>query len=99
MRGTMCGPVVLAALVVAALVVFAVAATQAALPQTLEIWVHEFPPLQDALSKKWIPEIAAAHPSTRVKASVIPFAVAVAYDAKLLSPLSGGAGPDRTYTA
>src|SRR5207249_1411240 len=88
------GPVVLAALVVAALVVFAGAATQAAPPQTLESWVHEFPPLQDALSKKWIPEFAAAHPGVRVKVTAIPFAGVVAYDAKLLSALSGGAGPD-----
>jgi len=93
-RGSMCAPVVLAALVVAALVVLADGATQAAPPQTLEIWVHEFPPLQDALSKKWIPEFAAAHPGVRVKVTAIPFAGVVAYDAKLLSALSGGAGPD-----
>src|SRR5437667_9000212 len=94
MRGSVCGPVVLAALVVAALVVLAGGATQAAPPQTLEIWVHEFPPLQDALSKKWIPEFAAAHPGVRVKVTAMPFAGVVAYDAKLLSALSGGAETD-----
>ena len=75
------------------------AATQAATEapaqeQVLEIWTHEFPPLQDAMTKTWIPEFEKAHPGVKVKMTAIPFAGVVAYDAKLLAALSGGGGPD-----
>ena len=93
--GSAWGSAVAAALVIAALTIaLAGGWAQAAPAQTLEIWVHEFPPLQDALSKKWIPEFQTAHPGVRVKVTAIPFAGVVAYDAKLLSALSSGAGPD-----
>jgi ABC-type glycerol-3-phosphate transport system substrate-binding protein len=62
--------------------------------RVLEIWTHEFPPLQDAMTTKWIPEFEAAHPGVKVKLTAIPFAGVVAYDAKLLAALSGGSGPD-----
>lgn len=62
--------------------------------RVLEVWTHEFPPLQDALTEKWIPEFEAANPGVSVELTVIPFAGVVAYDAKLLSALSGGEGPD-----
>jgi ABC-type glycerol-3-phosphate transport system substrate-binding protein len=67
---------------------------QAGPARVLEIWVHEFPPLQDALTKKWVPEFQAKNPGVRVKVTAIPFVGVVAYDAKLLSALSAGAGPD-----
>ena len=62
--------------------------------RVLEVWTHEFPPFQDALTKKWIPEFEAANPGVKVKLTAIPFAGVVAYDAKLLASLSGGEGPD-----
>ncbi|MFB0547131.1 MAG: extracellular solute-binding protein [Anaerolineae bacterium] len=62
--------------------------------QVLELWTHEFPPLQDVMSNKWIPEFEAAHPGVEVRLTAIPFAGVVAYDAKLLAALSGGGGPD-----
>lgn len=69
-------------------------AAPAAAAQTLEIWTHEFPPLQDAMTKKWIPEFEAKHPGVKVKMTTIPFAGVVSFDAKLLAALSGGEGPD-----
>jgi len=78
----------------------AAAATQAAAPteappeQVLEVWTHEFPPLQDSFTNKWIPEFEASHPGVKVKMTAIPFAGVVAYDAKLLAALSSGEGPD-----
>lgn len=62
--------------------------------RTLEVWTHEFPPLQDSFTKKWIPEFEKAHPDVKIQFSGIPFAGVVAYDAKLLAGLSSGAGPD-----
>jgi multiple sugar transport system substrate-binding protein len=62
--------------------------------KVLEMWTHEFPPLQDAMTKTWIPEFEKANPGVKVKMTAIPFAGVVAYDAKLLSALSGGGGPD-----
>lgn len=62
--------------------------------RTLEIWTHEFPPLQDAFTKKWIPEFEKVHPDVKVQYTAIPFAGVVAYDAKLLAALASGAGPD-----
>lgn len=62
--------------------------------QTLELWVHEFPPLQDALQNKWIPEFEAAHPGVSITMTAIPFAGVVSYQAKLLTALSTGGGPD-----
>jgi len=62
--------------------------------KVIELWTHEFPPLQDAMTGKWIPEFEAAHPGVKVKMTAIPYAGIVAYDAKLLSALSGGGGPD-----
>lgn len=61
---------------------------------TLDVWTHEFQPLQDALTKKWIPEFEAKHPGIKIKMTSLPFAGVVSYDAKLLAALSGGDGPD-----
>lgn len=62
--------------------------------QVLTVWQHEFPPLQDAFIQKWIPEFEAANPGVTVELTSIPFAGVVSYDAKLLSALAGGDGPD-----
>ena len=62
--------------------------------QKLTVWTHEFPPLQDAFTNKWIPEFEASHPGVKVEMTAIPFAGVVAYDAKLLAALSSGEGPD-----
>jgi multiple sugar transport system substrate-binding protein len=62
--------------------------------RTLEVWTHEFPPLQDAMTNKWIPEFESSHPGVKVKMTSIPFAGVVSFDAKLLAALSSGAGPD-----
>ena len=70
------------------------AGAQPAPTRTLEVWTHEFPPLQDAMTKKWIPEFEASHPGVKVKMTAIPFAGVVSFDAKLLAALSSGSGPD-----
>jgi len=62
--------------------------------RVLEVWTHEFPPLQTGMTKKWIPEFEAKNPGVKVKMTAIPFAGVVSYDAKLLASLSGGGGPD-----
>jgi len=58
------------------------------------VWQHEFPPLQEAFTEKWIPEFEAEHPGVKVELTALPYAGVVAYDAKLLAALSGGEGPD-----
>ncbi|WP_295010567.1 ABC transporter substrate-binding protein [uncultured Microbacterium sp.] len=60
----------------------------------LTLWTHEFAPLQDAMTKKWIPEFEKANPGVTVKMTSVPLAGAVSYDSKLLSSLSSGGGPD-----
>ena len=60
----------------------------------LTVWQHEFPPLQDAFTDKWIPEFEAANPGVTIELTSIPFAGVISYDAKLLSALAGGDGPD-----
>lgn len=60
----------------------------------VEVWTHEFAPLQKALQEKWIPEYEKANPGTKIKLTSIPFAGVVSYDSKLLSALSSGKGPD-----
>jgi multiple sugar transport system substrate-binding protein len=62
--------------------------------RVLEVWTHEFPPLQDGMTQKWIPEFEAAHPGVKVELTAIPYAGVVAYDARLLAALSSGEGPD-----
>lgn len=62
--------------------------------RVLEVWTHEFPPLQNGMTQKWIPEFEAKTPGVKVKLTAIPFAGVVAFDAKLLAALSGGEGPD-----
>ena len=62
--------------------------------RVLTVWQHEFPPLQDAFTQKWIPEFEAANPGVTVELTSIPFAGVISYDAKLLSALAGGDGPD-----
>ncbi|MBI3962690.1 MAG: sugar ABC transporter substrate-binding protein [Deinococcus sp.] len=62
--------------------------------RVLEVWTHEFPPLQDAMTNKWIPEFEAAHPGVEVHLTALPFAGVVSYDVKLLASLSSGEGPD-----
>lgn len=79
-------------LMLTAALAFAVSATAGA--QVLELWVHEFPPLQDALTNKWIPEFEAQNPGVEVRMTAIPFAGVVSYQAKLLTALSTGGGPD-----
>lgn len=61
---------------------------------TLDVWSHEFQPLQDALIQKWAPEFEALHPNVKIKVTSIPFAGVVSYDAQLLTALSSGGGPD-----
>ena len=61
---------------------------------TIEVWSHEFPPLQDALLNKWVPEFEAENPNISVEVTSIPFAGIVSYDAQLLTALSSGQGPD-----
>jgi ABC-type glycerol-3-phosphate transport system substrate-binding protein len=61
---------------------------------TLEVWTHEFEPLQQVLTEKWIPEFEAANEGIEIKLTSIPFAGAVSYDAKLIAALSSGGGPD-----
>lgn len=61
---------------------------------TIEVWSHEFPPLQDALVNKWVPEFEAENPGVNVQVTSIPFAGIVSYDAQLLTALSSGEGPD-----
>ena len=63
-------------------------------PVTIEVWSHEFQPLQDALLSKWVPEFEAANPGIEVEVTSIPFAGIVSYDAQLLTALSSGEGPD-----
>lgn len=62
--------------------------------RVLQLWTHEFAPLQDAFTDKWIPEFEAANPGVKVEYTVIPFAGVVSYDTKLIADLAGGAGPD-----
>ncbi|HWP46339.1 MAG TPA: extracellular solute-binding protein [Candidatus Limnocylindrales bacterium] len=62
--------------------------------RVLEVWTHEFPPLQKGMTQKWIPEFEAKNPGIKVKLTAIPFAGVVSFDAKLLAALSGGEGPD-----
>jgi ABC-type glycerol-3-phosphate transport system substrate-binding protein len=61
---------------------------------TIDLWTHEFPPLQEAMMDKWIPEFEAANPGVKVNLTSIPFAGVVSYDTKLLAALSSGTGPD-----
>lgn len=61
---------------------------------TIDVWTHEFPPLQESLLDKWIPEFEAANPGVKVNLTSIPFAGVVSYDTKLLAALSSGTGPD-----
>jgi ABC-type glycerol-3-phosphate transport system substrate-binding protein len=60
----------------------------------LQLWTHEFTPLQDAMTTKWIPEFEAANPGVTVEYTVIPFTGVISYDTKLLADLASGAGPD-----
>ncbi len=77
-----------------------VLAVLAALPlaaqdnRVLEVWTHDFQPLADALTSKWIPEFEAANPGVTVNYTSIPFAGTIDYDTKLLADLASGAGPD-----
>lgn len=61
---------------------------------TIDLWTHEFEPLQAAMLDKWIPEFEAANPGVKVDLTSIPFAGVVSYDTKLLAALSSGTGPD-----
>lgn len=60
----------------------------------LDVWTHEFEPLQTAFLEKWIPEFEADNPDISVNLTTVPLAGVVTYDAKLLSSLSTGTGPD-----
>lgn len=62
--------------------------------RVLQVWTHEFQPLQDAFTQKWIPEFEAANPGVKVEYTAIPFTGVVSYDTKLIADLAGGAGPD-----
>ena len=61
---------------------------------TLDVWTHEFAPLQTAMLEKWIPEFGAEHPNVTINLTTIPFAGVVSYDTRLLAALSSGTGPD-----
>jgi ABC-type glycerol-3-phosphate transport system substrate-binding protein len=61
---------------------------------TIDLWTHEFAPLQTAMLEKWIPEFEAAHPNVTVNMTTIPIAGVVSYDTRLLASLSSGTGPD-----
>lgn len=82
------------------LLVVLVSVVLAALPlaaqnnRVLEVWTHDFQPLADALTSKWIPEFEAANPGVTVNYTSIPFAGTIDYDTKLLADLASGAGPD-----
>lgn len=63
--------------------------------RTLEVWSHDYQPLAQALTDKWIPEFEAANPGVKVNYTSITFAGSgIDYDTKLLADLSSGAGPD-----
>jgi multiple sugar transport system substrate-binding protein len=63
--------------------------------RTLEIWSHDYQPLAQALTDKWIPEFEAANPGVKVNYTSITFAGSgIDYDTKLLADLASGAGPD-----
>src|SRR5262245_41492884 len=47
---------------------------------TVELWTHEFEPLQTAMLDKWIPEFEEAFPEITVEMTTIPLAGAVTYD-------------------
>src|SRR5262245_40257915 len=47
---------------------------------TVELWTHEFEPLQTAMLDKWIPEFEEAFPDITVEMTTIPLAGAVTYD-------------------
>lgn len=70
--------------------------TGAASGSTIEIdvWTHEFEPLQAAMLEKWIPEFEALNEGVRINLTTVPLAGVVTYDAKLLASLSTGTGPD-----
>jgi ABC-type glycerol-3-phosphate transport system substrate-binding protein len=61
---------------------------------SIDLWTHEFAPLQTAMLEKWIPEFQAAHPNVTVNMTTIPIAGVVSYDTRLLASLSSGTGPD-----
>ncbi len=77
-----------------ALLLLALVPTYAQDERVLTLWTHEFPPLQDAFTNKWIPEFEAANPGVHVEYTAIPFAGVISYDTKLLADLASGAGPD-----
>lgn len=63
--------------------------------RVLEVWSHDYQPLADALTSKWIPEFEAANPGVKVNYTSITFAGSgIDYDTKLLADLASGAGPD-----
>ena len=61
---------------------------------TIDVWTHEFEPLQASLLEKWIPEFESANPDIKINLTTVPLAGVVTYDAKLLASLSTGSGPD-----
>lgn len=77
-----------------ALMSVSLTARPVAAQRVLEVWSHEFPPLQDGFVNKWIPEFEKSNPGVKVNYTSVPFTGVVAYNAKLLSSLSSGAGPD-----
>lgn len=60
----------------------------------IDVWTHEFEPLQKAMLEKYIPEFEALNENVRINLTTVPLAGVVTYDAKLLASLSTGTGPD-----
>jgi ABC-type glycerol-3-phosphate transport system substrate-binding protein len=63
--------------------------------RVLEVWSHDYQPLAQALTDKWIPEFEKANPGVKINYTSITFAGSgIDYDTKLLADLASGAGPD-----
>lgn len=62
--------------------------------RVLQVWTHQFTPLEDAFTQKLIPEFEAANPGVKIDYTAIPFTGVISYDTKLVADLAGGAGPD-----
>jgi ABC-type glycerol-3-phosphate transport system substrate-binding protein len=75
--------------------VLTIAPAKAQDEHVLEIWSHDYQPLAQAMTDKWIPEFEAANPGVKVNYTSITFAGSgIDYDTKLLADLASGAGPD-----
>lgn len=76
-----------------AVVMLALSSAAAQEERVLEVWTHNFQPLADAMTSKWVPEFEALNPGVRVEYTAFPFG-GFSYDTKLLVDLGSGGGPD-----